>query len=136
MSVPCILKTSLTKYLVPLVVIFQITACSSEENFNGSVSDGSTSGGVNGISTSMHVSWVAPAERDDGTGLSLSEIAGYRIYYGTTQGDYQNHININDGSAAHVTLDNLDSGVYYVVLTTIDTEGLESTFSSEIVKTI
>jgi hypothetical protein len=82
------------------------------------------------------MSWVAPAEREDGTPLALSEISGYRIYYGTKSGVYQGQIYIDDGSATQKQLSGIPSGAYYAVVTTIDTEGRESQYSSEIVVTI
>lgn len=131
MLVPSMLKHDFIKHLILLFSLLSLAACSTQENFND---HGSTP--ASGISADMSLSWVAPVERDNGTGLSLSEIAGYRIYYGKSQGNYPNHIDINDGSVVHATLESLDSGTYYVVLTTIDTEGLESSYSSEIIKTI
>ncbi len=79
---------------------------------------------------SLTVSWVAPSARADGAGLSLSEIAGYRIYYGSSQGNYANTIAINNSSATQRTLTNLATGrTYYIVMTTVDTAGRESAYS-------
>ena len=50
------------------------------------------------------LSWVAPAEREDNTALSLSAIAGYKVYYGTTQGQCPNSIAINDGTLRVILL--------------------------------
>jgi hypothetical protein len=74
----------------------------------------------------INLSWVAPAEREDGTPISMSEIAGYKIYYGTSQGQYTTSIDINDGSAEGYTITGLPSGTYYIVVTTYDVDGLES----------
>ena len=76
------------------------------------------------------LSWVAPAEREDNSALSLSAIAGYKVYYGTTQGQYPNSATINDGTAAGYTFTGLPAGTYHFVVTTIDTEGRESQYSS------
>ncbi len=84
----------------------------------------------------FNLAWTAPSEREDGTGLSLSEIAGYRIYYGSEPGDYQSQINIDDTSADGAQATNLVSGTYYVVMTTIDTDGRESSYSTEVVITL
>jgi hypothetical protein len=89
-----------------------------------------------GSGSEATMSWVAPAEREDGTPLALSEISGYRIYYGTKSGVYQGQIYIDDGSATQKQLSGIPSGTYYAVVTTIDTEGRESQYSSEIVVTI
>ena len=76
------------------------------------------------------LSWVAPSEREDNNPMSLSEIAGYKVYYGATQGNYNNSININDGAAEGYTFNNLSSGTYYFVVTTYDREGRESKYST------
>jgi hypothetical protein len=79
----------------------------------------------------IRLSWVAPSVRSDNiTPLLLSEIAGYRIYYGTAPGLYPNQVNINDGSVVQKTLNNMSPGAYYFVLTTIDMDGRESSFSN------
>jgi len=80
------------------------------------------------------VTWVAPAEREDNSPLSMAEIAAYRIYYGDTQGDYQNQYEITDAydnDLAPAEL-GLPAGVYYVVITTVDSDGRESTYSEEV----
>jgi VCBS repeat-containing protein len=87
--------------------------------------------GVNdSSSSSIRLSWTAPSEREDNSSISLSEIAGYTIRYGTTLGQYPNRVMINDGSATSYTFPGFPAGTYYFVLTTIDTEGLESQNSS------
>ncbi len=84
----------------------------------------------------IDLSWIAPSEREDNSALSLSEIAGYKIYYGTTQGDYRSSVNINDSSSVGHTLVDFPAGTYYFVVTIYDTEGRESSYSTEIKITI
>jgi len=84
----------------------------------------------------IDLSWVAPVEREDNAPIALSEIAGYKIYYGTTQGQYPNSVTIDDGSATEHTFQNLTTGTYYFVVTTIDTEGRESGLSAEVIMSI
>ena len=81
----------------------------------------------------IKLSWVAPAEREDNSSISLTEIAGYQVFYGQTQGQYPNSISINDGTAVGYTFTDFPAGTYYFVVTTVDTEGRESQFSSEAV---
>lgn len=128
------------KCLLTLVLIFSLVACSGGSG--GSGGDGGT-GNLNGSNsnpsgsnTALELTWVAPSERADNTGLSLSEIAGYRIYYGTEKGNYQNQFEVNDGSAQQAQIAGVPSGAYYLVMTTIDTDGRESSYSPEVVVTI
>jgi len=94
--------------------------------------------GVDEASTTadINLSWVAPSEREDNTSIALSEIAGYKIYYGTTQGQYSNSVDINDGSAESYTFKSFPSGIYFFVITTLDTEGRESQYSPEVKKVV
>lgn len=79
----------------------------------------------------VNLSWVAPSEREDNSGLSLSEIAGYKIYYGTSKGTYPIEISVNDRTMDARTL-NLAQGTYYFVMTTLDMDGRESKYSTEL----
>ena len=106
-------------YLLAFILVLPLVACSG--------GDGGTSG-TSG--TSPALSWVAPSEREDGTGLGLSEIAGFRIYYGTESGNYSDTISIDDHSATQVILAGIPSGTYYAVMTTVDADGRESSFSA------
>ena len=125
------------KCLLTLALIFSLVACSG-----GAGGDGGT-GNLNGSNsnpsesnTALKLTWVAPSKRADNTGLSLSEIKGYRIYYGTEKGNYQNQFVVNDGSAEQAQIAGVPAGVYYLVMTTIDVDGRESTYSQEVVVTI
>ena len=66
------------------------------------------------------------------TAISLSAIDGYKVYYGTAQGNYSSSVDIKDGTAEGHTFKGFSAGTYYFVVTTYDTEGRESQYSSEI----
>ncbi len=82
------------------------------------------------------LSWRAPAERVDGETLPLTEIAGYRIYYGSRSGQYDFQVQIDDAYTSSLTIDDLPVGTYYFVMTTVDVNGLESGYSGEAVKVV
>jgi hypothetical protein len=84
---------------------------------------------------SLSLSWVAPVARADGTPLSLADIDGFNIYYGDKAGSYPYRIKVTDGTTQHVTLKNLASGIYYIVMTTYDVDGRESSHSVMVKKT-
>ena len=86
--------------------------------------------------TNITLSWVAPVAREDNSPLSLSAITGYKVYYGTTPGQYSNSATINNSAATGYTINNLPSTTYYLVVTTIDTSGRESQYSTEVVLAI
>jgi len=69
------------------------------------------------------------------------DIAGYRIYYGTQSGIYNNTITINDSATQplerNYTVDGLGEGVtYYFALKTFDQAGQISDYSAEASQTI
>ena len=103
-------------YLLALNLFFPLVGCSGGE------------GGSSGSGPSL--SWVAPSEREDGTGLGLSEIASFRVYYGTESGKYSDTISIDDHTATQVIFTGIPSGTYYTVMTTVDADGRESSFSA------
>lgn len=91
------------------------------------------------------LSWTPPTEREDGTPLPPSEIAGYKIYYGTVSGDYSGTDATQGPSPLDVPITSLadpqnptynitgltSCQIYYFVATTYDTAGAESTYSNE-----
>lgn len=96
----------------------------------------------------LEVSWVPPTEREDGTPLAPSEIAGYKIYYGTVSGDYSGTTAVQGASPIDIPIGSLATPLtpsyqvtgldtcrdYYLVMTTYDTMGAESRFSGEVIK--
>jgi hypothetical protein len=132
-------NSSITKACFSLVLTLILTACSTEENYTGSLdgSSGAIGGsGVQGTLQNITLSWIAPVEREDGTPISMSEIAGYRVYYGETEGDYSNDVVVNDSGTMQVTLKDLPEGTYYIVVTTYDMDGRESGFSETVIANV
>jgi fibronectin type 3 domain-containing protein len=83
----------------------------------------------------MTLNWTAPTSRADGSPLSLADIDGYRIYYGTAHASYTGKLDVPNGTAQSATLSSLVAGTtYYLVMTTYDINGLESGYSAEISK--
>ena len=118
------------------------TASSSTPPVSSNTAPASSSGTVDNDTVapvqatgSFNLNWTAPTTRSDGTPLSLSDIDGFRIYYGTSRGNYSNSINVKDGSAQSAVVKDIPVGSYYIVMTTYDVNGLESAYSSAISKT-
>jgi hypothetical protein len=109
----------------------------------GTVTITATSGSISGTATltvtavtttgSATLSWAAPATNTDGT--ALTDLAGYKIYYGTASSNYTTVINV--GNMLSYTINNLASGhTYYFAVTAYDSTGLESGYSAEASKTL
>jgi hypothetical protein len=63
-----------------------------------------------------------------------SNVAGYKLYYGTVSHSYTSSINVGLQTTATVT--GLNAGVYYFAVTAYNSAGAESGFSNEASKTI
>lgn len=79
------------------------------------------------------LSWDPPTTNADGS--PLTDLSGYRIYYGTSSGVYVMTLDV--GSVINSTINNLTDGeIYYFAVTAYDLSGNESDFSNEISKSI
>jgi hypothetical protein len=81
---------------------------------------------------SATLAWDAPSTNTDGS--PLTDLAGYKIYYGTSSGSYTTIIDV--GNVTTYIVNNLTSGTYYFTVTTYNTNGDESAYATEINKTI
>jgi hypothetical protein len=80
------------------------------------------------------VSWTAPVRNADGT--PLTDLAGYRIYWGTSKGDYPNSVTIDNPGITTYVVDQLLPATYYFVIRAINKDGVESSDSKVGSKTI
>jgi hypothetical protein len=82
--------------------------------------------------------WDAPTTNTDGSSLNpATDLSMYKIYYGTASQTYTQVVNVtNPGTTTISKALNLAPGTYYIVVTTVNTAGQESSYSNEGVKTI
>lgn len=77
---------------------------------------------------SATVSWSVPILNTDGT--SLTDISGYRVYYGTSAEDLSQSILISGpGITSHV-VSGLAPGTYYIAVATLNSVGVASDLST------
>lgn len=134
------------KGVVTLLMAFQLAGCYVAGGEGGLANaDGSIDNNIieesateesateeSAVAVKGSLNWTAPVAREDETPISMAEIAGYRIHYGTTQGRYTQIIDVNDAYIDELTLE-VSAGIYYFVITTIDVDGRESAYSEEVV---
>jgi Fibronectin type III domain len=77
------------------------------------------------------LTWTPPTSHVDGT--PLADLAGYKVYYGTSSGYYGTSIDV--GNQTSFTLRGLDPGTYYFTTSAYDSSGNESGLSMEASKT-
>ena len=96
---------------------------------------GGTDGGGGGASLTATLNWSPVTTNEDGS--PSTELAGYRVLYGTESGNYTTTVEIADPDAANAVISNLEANTtYYFVVTAYDTSGNQSEFSNEGVKTL
>jgi hypothetical protein len=81
---------------------------------------------------SIALAWDAATTYSDGS--PITDVAGYKVYYGTSPGSYSSSIDV--GNVTTYTITNLPSGVYYVAVTVRNLSGSESPYSNEVSKTV
>jgi fibronectin type 3 domain-containing protein len=116
------------RFSVAVLIAMGLASCAENESSQvASVDDG-------GAATSEQVTlaWDAPSVSDDE--MSLQDLAGYRVYDGSSPGDYSMVTDV--GTVTQFTTESLAAGTYYFAVTAYDTSGNESTLSSEVAATV
>ncbi len=99
--------------------------------------DGAGGSAISMISVAVNgdvtLEWRRPTQNEDGS--PLTDLAGYRIYYGDRSGRYADSIGLMTPDAlSHAVV--LPSGDYFLAMTAVDTEGNESAFSNEVRRSV
>lgn len=84
-------------------------------------------------SGSARISWQPPTENVDDS--PLTDLSHYRIYVGTVSRSYYRQIDVFDPSATTYDV-GLGPGEYYIAMTAIDADGMESALSNEVRRVI
>ena len=82
------------------------------------------------------LSWTAPLTRENGESLSMGEIAGFEVVYGTSEEALDQSIAIGDASIDELLVDELTEGTWYFAIRTLDTDGNRSRLSEVVNKQI
>jgi hypothetical protein len=110
-------------------------------NIRLSVTDGTTTytsspytiqvvGTASGTAT---LTWAPPTTYTNGQPLT---VAGYKVYWGMTQGNYPNVVTLDNGGLASYVVDELTSGTWYFAVTSFDAARVESAYSNVAFKVI
>jgi len=120
-----------------LGLLLAITGCDGSGSAGSSGSTDSTDSRGSGDSGLSHsdstsqtaiVSWTPPVQRTDGS--ALTDLAGYRVYYGKGLNSLTKIIDIRNVGQTSQFIDNLDSGTWYFAVTAYTNDGLESEMSN------
>lgn len=80
------------------------------------------------------LSWNAPSQRTDGS--PLTDLAGFRIYFGNSRSDLRYVIDIKDPGARSWVVEDLTRGAWFFAATAFDRAGAESERSNVASKSV
>jgi hypothetical protein len=80
------------------------------------------------VSGTSELSWVPPTENTNGT--PLSDLAGYKIYYGNSPTALTLSTELNSPTADTYVVTNLSPGTWYLELRAVSSSNLESAASN------
>jgi len=83
---------------------------------------------------SATLSWMPPTRNTDGS--VLTNLAGYRVYWGSAAGNYTSSITLNTAGLTSYVVENLAPGTYYFAVSALNSGGVESVLSNTASKTI
>jgi hypothetical protein len=118
------------------------TNAGSYANIVISVSDGRTSVSLPAFTITVTgssvgtaaLSWTPPTTNTDGS--SLTNLAGYRIYYGVNANELISTIQVSNAGMTSYVIDNLAPGTYYFVVRAYTSGGAESANSNTTSKVV
>lgn len=105
-------------------------------NIQITVSDGTASANLAAFSIqvvatatgSAMLSWTPPTQNTDGS--ALTNLAGYKVYWGTSQGNYTNSVTLNNPGLTSYVVDQLTPATWHFAMTAVNSTGAESAYSN------
>lgn len=120
--------------LLGCTLVVTVNACSPSESTTSPAAGVRPVAATSERKGSVKLSWLAPKTNTDGS--ALNDLAGYKIYYGTSQQYLQRVIDIKDPTVTEYTIDDLPPYTYYFVITAYNVAGTESSHSNIASKTV
>lgn len=120
------------KYVLLLALLISTSLLVACGGSNTASKSSTTTAQIIQVTDRINLSWAAPTTRTDSSYLPLSELAGYRVYYGTSSSDLAPLVELSDESMTEYTVEDLPAGSYYFAVSAYDTEGRESGYSQVI----
>jgi hypothetical protein len=80
--------------------------------------------------SSITLGWIPPTRNSDGS--PITNLAGYKIHYGTTSSEYTQTIALHNAGLTRYVVDSLPSGTYYFAIAAYNSMGVESPLSGEV----
>ena len=87
-----------------------------------------------GSTSSAALSWSAPTQNEDGS--PLTDLAGYRIHYGTSASDLSKQVEVGNPTTTRTVVQNLTRGTWFFAISAYTHNGAESSRSAVVSKVI
>ncbi len=95
---------------------------------------GGGGGGTTGGTGSATLTWQPPTQNTDGS--PLTDLAGYKVKYGTTPGNLDSVDTINNPGISTYVIENLTKTTWYFAVIAVNEAGVESAPSNTVSKLI
>jgi hypothetical protein len=121
---------------VPLLAACALAGCHNDNEVDpaAAADSGAVADALPAGSGSATISWDAPTTTT--TGSALTDLAGYRIYYGTSETELSQAISVQGVGLQTYVIDNLGAATWYFTVKAFTAAGVESPPSQIVSKTI
>ena len=109
-----------------------LAGCNDQSGTPATTAQSAATGGS--INRSATLSWEAPTTNTNGT--ALTDLAGYRIYYGSSATDLSQKVQLSGVGVQTYVFDNLQAGTWYFAVMAVTSAGVESSLSNKVSTTI
>jgi predicted small secreted protein len=131
----CALKTWKLIFAVGLWAAL-LAGCNNNDSMVQSAGASVATSSATSVPTSnaATLSWEAPTT--DTNGEPLTNLAGYRIYYGSNESSLTQLVTLNSVGTQTYVIDNLTPGTWFFAIRAVAENGVESAMSDVVSKTI
>ena len=123
--------------MVKLAAVLVLAACvlaGCHQDRTGLSTESASNSATNKGSGTATLSWQAPTTNTDGA--ALTDLSGYRIYYGISATDMSQTVHLTGVGLQTYVIDNLGSGTWFFAIKAVTSTGVESALSDIVSKTI
>jgi hypothetical protein len=121
------------RLLIYTAFLFFLNGCGSALEIDGEAIGKGVSVVPKGDGTAL-ISWAPPTENTDDS--ALTDLAGFKIHYGTFPGEYEETITINNPGLTSYLVEDLGASDWFFVMSAFNSSQIESAYSEEVFKTI
>ncbi|WP_316365767.1 hypothetical protein [Candidatus Thiodiazotropha sp. CDECU1] len=120
-----------TLSIIIFIVFFALQGCGGGGGGSNVSSDTQTPGTYTAYTDLI---WIPPKTREDGSYLISSNIAGYKVYYGTDSDNLKMLVDLQEAGIDEYRIGVPSSGSYFFAISVYDTEGVEGELSNIVLK--